>query len=105
MNDATAALVELGFTALEAEIYTWLAGETSATGYRIAQGIGKPVANTYKAIESLHNKGAILIEEDENRLCRAVPAGELLRALERGFASRRDHAARALANLARPEGD
>jgi HTH-type transcriptional regulator, sugar sensing transcriptional regulator len=103
--DAIAALVELGFTALEAEVYTWLLGEPAATGYRIAQGIGKPVANTYKAIESLQNKGAILVEEEENRLCRAVPADELLRALDRGFAARRAQAARSLAGMARPEGD
>jgi sugar-specific transcriptional regulator TrmB len=107
VTDAIAALVELGFTALEAEVYTWLLGEASAaaTGYRIAQGIGKPVANTYKAIESLHKKGAVLVEEEENRLCRAVPAEELLRALERSFGGRRADAARALAGLAQPAGD
>jgi sugar-specific transcriptional regulator TrmB len=105
VNDAIAALVELGFTALEAQIYTWLVGESPATGYRIAQGIGKPVANTYKAIESLQQKGAVLVEEDESRLCRAVPPGELLRAVDRGFAARRDEAQRALANVARSEGD
>src|SRR5262244_1295461 len=87
------ALTRLGFTALEAEVYTWLLGEPGATGYRIAQGIGKPVANTYKALESLQKKGAILVEEDESRLCRAVPPEELLTQLERGFASSRADAA------------
>jgi sugar-specific transcriptional regulator TrmB len=102
---AIQALVRLGFTALEAEAYTWLLGEPGATGYRIAKGIGKPVANTYKALESLQHKGAILVEEDEHRVCRAVPAEELLQQLERGFAADRGEAARALAKVAGSDGD
>jgi len=107
MHDGTAvhALTRLGFTALEAEAYTWLLGEPGATGYRIAKGIGKPVANTYKALESLQAKGAVLVEEDENRVCRAVPAEELLQQLERGFASHCSDAARALSRVTGPEGD
>jgi HTH-type transcriptional regulator, sugar sensing transcriptional regulator len=103
--DAIQALMPLGFTALEAEAYTWLLGEPGATGYRIAKGIGKPVANTYKALASLQKKGAVLVDEDENRVCRAVPAEELLHQLERGFASNRAGAARALSRVAGPEGD
>jgi len=103
--DAIDALVRLGFTALEAEAYTWLLGEPGATGYRIAKGIAKPVANTYKALESLQHKGAILVDEDENRVCRAVPADELLQQLERGFASDRSDAARALSRVTATEGD
>jgi len=104
-EDAIEALGKLGFTALEAEAYAWLLGEPGATGYRIAKGIGKPVANTYKALESLQHKGAILVEEDENRLCRAVPVEELLHQLERSFASDRADAARALARIKGSEGD
>jgi HTH-type transcriptional regulator, sugar sensing transcriptional regulator len=104
-GDAIQALMQLGFTALEAEAYTWLLGEPGATGYRIAKGIGKPVANTYKALESLQKKGAVLVDEDESRVCRAVPAEELLQQLERGFASHRSDAARALSRVAGPEGD
>src|SRR5215468_10366506 len=97
------ALTRLGFTALEAEVYTFLLGEPGATGYRIAQGIGKPVANTYKALESLQRKGAILVEDDESRRFRAVPAEELLLGLERDFAQTRAQAARALARLGTDE--
>jgi sugar-specific transcriptional regulator TrmB len=104
-DDAIQALVRLGFTALEAAAYTWLLGEPGATGYRIAKGIAKPVANTYKALESLQHKGAIVVEEDENRMCRAVPAEELLQQLERGFAADRSDAARALARVAGRDGD
>src|SRR4051812_35804269 len=105
MGEAIEALVALGFTGLEAEVYAWLLGESPATGYRVAQALGKPAANTYKAIESLQQKGAVLVEDGESRLCRAVPAEELLRQAERGFAEKRAAAARALSELRGPGGD
>jgi sugar-specific transcriptional regulator TrmB len=100
------SLVTLGFTALEAEVYVFLLQESPATGYRVAQGIGKPVANTYKAIASLQAKGAILVEESANRLCRAIPADELLQRMERQFQETRRRAAKALSALkASPDDD
>ncbi|MCP4706232.1 MAG: TrmB family transcriptional regulator [candidate division Zixibacteria bacterium] len=71
-------MIGLGFTNLEAEIYTCLVQHSPATGYKVAKEIGKPVANTYKAIESLHKKGAIIIDNSSTRLCRAVDIDELL---------------------------
>jgi sugar-specific transcriptional regulator TrmB len=104
--DALQSLTGLGFTELEAEIYVALLEDPPATGYRVAQSIGRPVANTYKAIESLQNKGAVLIDEGASRLCRAVPAEELLGQLERSFQRRRQEAANALASVrAAPEDD
>lgn len=102
---AVQALVRLGFTALEAEAYAWLLAEPGATGYRIAKGIAKPVANTYKALESLQRKGAVLVDEDDHRVCRAVPAGELLQRLEHEFSTDRAEAARALARITGADGD
>lgn len=99
------ALVALGFTQLEAEIYGVLGDGEPATGYRIAQRIGKPAANVYKALESLHGKGAVLVEDTSTRRVRAVPAKELLASLERDFARRRRRAAGALAKLPRPRAD
>jgi sugar-specific transcriptional regulator TrmB len=98
-NEPVQALLAFGFTELEAEVYVFLLQESPATGYRVAQGIAKPVANTYKAIQSLQNKGAILVDEGASRLCRAVPAEELLAQLERNFQRSRKQAARALAAL------
>ncbi len=77
-DDSIQSLTELGFTRLEAEVYTYLLVQSPATGYKIAKALGKPVANTYKAVESLANKGALFVDEGTNRLCRAVPADELL---------------------------
>lgn len=92
------SVVNMGFTRLEAEIYIHLLQDSPATGYSIAKQIGRTNANTYKAIESLQAKGAILIDEAENRLCRAVPAEELLDQMERHFGARKR---RALAELSR----
>lgn len=95
------AVVALGFTRLEAEIYVYLLQQSPATGYSIAKRIGRTNANTYKAIESLQSKGAVLIDEAENRLCRAVPAEELLDQLERRFHSGKRRAQHALRQLRR----
>lgn len=104
-HDAANALTPFGFTGLESEIYAFLAGESTATGYRIAQAIGKPVANTYKAIHTLQAKGAIIVEEGESRLCRAVPSDELLDRLGRDFEKSRQVAKRALQQIRRTDVD
>lgn len=94
-------MVALGFTELEASIYTYLVGNSPATGYRVSHDIGKPIANTYKAIESLHQKGAVMVDESgENRQVRAVAPDELLEQLAHAFDNRHKAATRALRNLA-----
>jgi sugar-specific transcriptional regulator TrmB len=100
-----AALRELNFTALEAEVYAALVAERSATGYRLAKLVGKQVANVYKAIQSLEEKGAIAIQGGQVREARAVPPEELLRHLAHQFERRRAHASEALARLPTSEGD
>lgn len=98
-------LMGLGFTELEAQIYVFLMREAPVTGYRVAQGLGKAVANTYKAIESLRNKGAVLVDDGENRLCRPVPASELLGRLERAYRDETEKTLRALSEINVPAGD
>lgn len=77
-------LESLGFTRGEAEIYLTLLRQSPATGYAVAQAMGKAVGNVYKAIESLEAKGAIVttLDESQNRLCRPVPVEELLDAVQ-----------------------
>lgn len=103
--DAASLLMPFGFTGLESEIYAFLLGESPATGYRIAQGINKPVANTYKAIQTLQAKGAVVVEDGDARQVQAVPSDELLDRLGREFESRRKAAKERLAKLGRPEMD
>jgi len=105
METGIQALVDLGLTRLEADIYTYLLWEAPATGYRIAAGIGKPAANTYKSIETLAAKGAIIIDEGQSRLCRAVAPDELLSQLERTFKAHRDQALESLSNLPGSQAD
>lgn len=93
------ALVELGFTGLEAEVYTALAQHPPMTAYRVAQLLGKPAANVYKAVESLQVKGAVIVDDGASRVCYAVPSEERLGLLERGFRESRGRAAAALAEL------
>jgi sugar-specific transcriptional regulator TrmB len=106
MSDTTApALVALGFTSLEAEVYTWLLEESPVTGYRIAQALGKPAPNVYKALESLEAKGAVMVDEGKARQCRPVPPEELLNHLERRFRSHRREAEELLARIHAPKHD
>ena len=60
------ALCELGFTEIEALVYAYLAQGGPATGYRISHAIGKPTANTYKAIATLGQQGAVQVDEGAN---------------------------------------
>ncbi len=99
------SLVPFGFTALESEIYVFLLKLSPATGYRVAQGINKPAANTYKAIQTLQAKGAILVEEGPSRLCRAVPLEELMNRLQKDFEQRRKSAEKQLKSVGKPTED
>jgi HTH-type transcriptional regulator, sugar sensing transcriptional regulator len=103
--ECTKALAALGFTALEAEVYSVLVEHSPATAYKVAREVGKAAANVYKAVESLQRKGAILVEESSTRLCRAIPPAELIQQLERQFSQARTRARTALAQLSRTAGD
>jgi sugar-specific transcriptional regulator TrmB len=69
------------------------------TAYAVARQIGKPTANTYKAIESLARRGAVLVEDGANRHCRAVPVREFMAQLQESFLVRRRAAEEALDSL------
>jgi sugar-specific transcriptional regulator TrmB len=99
------ALAALGFTEMEAAVYCELLRSGPATGYRLGQAIGKAAANTYQALASLTQKGAVLVDDREAKTYRATLPDELLSALERGFAGRRDQAKDALEALNAPAPD
>jgi sugar-specific transcriptional regulator TrmB len=95
MLDATAqeAMAGLGFTGLEAQIYAFLLSESPATGYRIAQAIRKPAANTYKAIATLEAKGAL---SREGGHCSALPLDQVLGQIQNRIRGQIQTAERAL---------
>lgn len=103
--DAITSLQSLGLTPIEALSYTYLVANPSATGYRVARGIGKPTANVYRALESLERKGAVVRDRTATPLFRALPPEDLLGQLEREFVMRRSSASRELAILRADEAD
>lgn len=98
-------LSNMGFTELESRIYLCLLQQSPATGYRVAKKIGATNASIYKALESLEAKGAVLVDDAETRLCRAVSYEELFDQMERSFQERRGAAARSLQMLRSSEDD
>ncbi len=103
--EAIQPLVDLGFTELEASVYLCLLQESPLTGYAVAKAIGKPTANTYRAMETLAHKGAVMFDDGERRLCRALGPSEVLGRLERDFAARKRRAQRAVSRLPRHRDD
>lgn len=97
--DSVAALVDLGFTELEADVYSFLLKESPVTGYRVSQATGRLPGNVYKALESLQAKGAIIVDEGASRMCRAIPYTELLAILRRRYEERETRALKALSEL------
>lgn len=102
---AAKALTFLGFSEIEALVYCFLLQESPATGYRVSHAIGKPTANTYKAITALEQRGAVVVDDSANRLCRAVPYGEFFDRMGRTFDLQRQQAEMELAKLRQAEGD
>ncbi len=73
-------LMQLGFSGLEADAYLAVLAEPGATGYRIAQTLGKAAPNVYKAIDSLVVKGALILDDGGgSRTYSAVTVRELTR--------------------------
>lgn len=99
------ALLDLGFTEIEARVFCELTRLGPATGYRIAKAVGKAAANTYQALDTLSQKGAVLVDEGEARTWRAVPAAELIAALSARFEQRSQAALAALQSLRAPEAE
>ena len=103
--DFLETLSEMGLTISEATAYVYLLEHAPLTAYGVAKGIGKPTANTYKTVESLYKKGALILEETGKRKFRAVKPEELLGALERRFQRRKKLVAEGLSRLKGPDQD
>lgn len=104
-DGALNSLRDLGFSEIEALVYAFLLQSEPATGYRISHAIGKPTANTYKAIATLVQQGAVQVDEGESRLIRAVPPEELLGGMERRARDCREAARSVLGALGRDLAD
>jgi sugar-specific transcriptional regulator TrmB len=85
-----------GFNALEEQAYVALLQAPGQTGYKLAQAVRKPVANIYKALESLLEKGAVLVEDGDPAVYRATPVAEIFDKLETELRKQRKAALRQL---------
>jgi sugar-specific transcriptional regulator TrmB len=93
----TEILMEIGFNRLEADVYIHLITHPPSTAYKIGKQINKPTANVYKAIESLAQKGAVIVEDNKNKLCNAVGPNEFFNHYEKSILDK-SNTAKALLN-------
>lgn len=96
------ALAEFGFSELESRLYCELLRVAPATGYRLAQLIGKAPANVYQALAAMTRKGIVFVDEGDTKTYRASPPSELMRELQEDFDGRRSLAERALESVHAP---
>lgn len=89
--------MEIGFNRLEADVYIHLITHPPSTAYKIGKQINKPTANVYKAIESLTQKGAVIVEDNKNKLCKAVGPNEFFNHYEKSILDK-SNTAKALLN-------
>ena len=99
---AGALLTAFGFTDLESHLYVQLLHHAPATGYRLAQLVGKAPANAYQALAGLMRKGAVVSEETEPRVYRPVAPAELFAGLRRTFDTESQQAVTALSAMHSP---
>lgn len=93
---------QLGFNALEAEVYIALLKHGPQTAYKVGKLLNRPTANVYKAVDVLANAGAIEIEEGDIRVCKAMPIKTLAQQLQKGYKNKIDSAVELLSKL-KPE--
>ena len=90
-DDLATLLRKMGLSELEANVYIWLLENHRSTGYKIAMQTGKPVANTYKALKSLENKGAVVRDNSSNKIYfDTIPVEEFLNKIEKEFSKQRE---------------
>lgn len=103
LENIISKLNHFGFNKLEAEVYITLLKESPLTGYRLAQILNKAAANTYKALESLEKKGAVIAEETPTmKQYVAIPIKDYMDQVEFTFKNDRNYLVDALRNIENP---
>ncbi len=98
-------LTQIGFTQLESDVYLYLLTKGPHTGYAIAKAIGKSIANVYKAVERLAQKGAVEQSSGDSKLCVAVPWRQLVASERKKFTANMDALTKALKRLPEQQDD
>lgn len=98
--------MQLGLSGLEAEAYMAVLTEPESTGYRVSQILGKAAPNTYKALNSLVTKGAVIADDGgRSRTFSAIPVHELVTQMSIRLRMLGDQIEKSLENLKKPESD
>ncbi|HOP03316.1 MAG TPA: helix-turn-helix domain-containing protein [Tenuifilaceae bacterium] len=92
-------LFDLGLNRLETDVYLFLLTNSPTTAYGIGKGISKPTANIYKAIDSLSSKGAVVVEDNKSKICKAVAPDEFIAQYQKNLLSKTEAAKELLSNL------
>lgn len=103
--DIEKMLMQVGLTQLESAIYLHLTRHGPGTGYAIAKGVSKAVANVYKALQSLAVKGAVAQSTGKTRIYTAVPWRDFLASVKAKQADTLDALEDALSALPAPNFD
>ena len=101
-NEIVAALVDLGLTRSEAEVYTemlLMGGEAPLSGYKVAKAMGRDPANVTKLLAALEQRGAVRMEQEKPRLFTAVPPEVFTEHLVQQAQDRRKQALSLLAKI------
>lgn len=101
-KSSEALLTSFGFTDLESKLYVELMRHAPATGYRLAQLVGKAPANTYQALAGLGRKGAIVGTDTEPKAYRPIAPAELFAGLRQNFDTAAQQAVSALEAMHAP---
>src|SRR4051812_27203862 len=87
---------QLGFNALESEVYIALVKNGPQTAYKIGKLLNRPTANVYKAADVLAEHGAIEITEGDVRICKAISIRSVAQQMERTYKSKMEQAIKTL---------
>ncbi len=83
-------LADIGLSRFEGEVYLALLKNPNQTGYKIANILGKALPNTYKALNALEKKGAIVSSKTtKSKQYSALPIEEYMDRLENKFKKQR----------------
>ncbi|KQM40948.1 hypothetical protein ASE59_01125 [Sphingomonas sp. Leaf10] len=106
-SSAEFALTSFGFTELESRLYCELLRTGSASGYRLAQRVGKAAANVYQSLASLTQKGAVFVSDDleDKRTYSPIAPRQLMKTLRESFEERHAAALSKLESVYEPQSD
>lgn len=83
-------LMDVGLSKLQARIYLTFSRGDKLTGYAVAKRLHEPAANIYKALDSLQNKGLVLLDDSSSvKYYTAQPMSFYLDQLELRLADKR----------------